>query len=72
MTENISWGFALIALYGTYLNVNQDKRGFYFWLVSNLAFATINFLNGSMAQGFLFGIYFILSIIGLKNWENID
>jgi hypothetical protein len=69
MLETVSWIFAIIAVYGTYLNVKMDKTGFYYWLVSNSAFCAINLSNGQLAQGFLFGIYMILSIIGLQNWK---
>ncbi|MCE5319439.1 MAG: nicotinamide mononucleotide transporter family protein [Parachlamydia sp.] len=70
MLEGISWIITFIALYGTYLNVNQDKTGFYYWLISNSCFCVINFLGGTVAQGFLFGIYTILSIIGIRNWKD--
>lgn len=70
MIEQVSWFFAVIALYGTYLNVNQNKNGFYYWLISNSAFASINFYNGMWAQGFLFGIYTILAMIGIRNWKD--
>lgn len=72
MIEQTSWFLAMIALYGTYLNVYQDKRGFYYWLISNSAFAGINFYLGLWAQATLFGIYTVLAIMGLKNWEDKD
>lgn len=69
MVEQVSWVIAMIALYGTYLNVHQDKRGFYYWLVSNSAFAGINFYHGLWAQGTLFGVYTILAMMGIRNWK---
>jgi hypothetical protein len=69
MIESISWIFTLVALYGTYLNTNSDRRGFYFWLTSNIFFSTVNFATGHLAQGFLFGVYTILAIIGLQKWK---
>ena len=69
MTEFIYWIVTFIAIYGTYLNSKQDKKGFYFWLVSNSAFCAINFCNGMIAQGFLFAVYTYLAIMGLKNWK---
>jgi len=69
MLEAVSWIFAIIAVYGTYLNVKMDKRGFYFWLISNSAFCAINLAQAHLAQGFLFGIYLVLSVIGLQNWK---
>lgn len=70
MIELFSWAVAMIALYGTYLNVHQKKSGFYYWLVSNSSFAVINFSNGMWAQGTLFCVYTILAMVGIKNWKN--
>ena len=64
-----SWIFVCIALYGTYLNAEQDRRGFYLWLVSNLGFAFINAQNGMYAQSFLFSTYAALAIRGLIKWK---
>ena len=69
MLEAFSWMIALIALYGTYLNANQKREGFYYWLVSNSAFALINFSDGKLAQGSLFFVYTILAVVGIKNWK---
>ena len=68
MIEIVSWGLTFIAIYGTYLNANKDVKGFYYWLISNSAFCAINFCSGMMAQGFLFGVYTVLAVIGIKNW----
>lgn len=70
MIETISWIFTIVALYGTYLNANRDARGFYFWLTSNIFFSFVNFMSGHLAQGFLFGVYTILAIIGIQKWKN--
>jgi hypothetical protein len=69
MIESISWIFTIIALYGTYLNANKDVRGFRYWLFSNAFFCAINFASGHLAQGFLFGVYVILAVIGMKTWK---
>lgn len=50
----LTWIFTAIALYGTYLNCIKDVRGFYWWIVSNTAFAVINFLICQYALTFLF------------------
>lgn len=65
-----SWIFVCIALYGTYLNAEQDRRGFYLWIVSNIAFALINAHSGMYAQSFLFSMYAALAIRGLIVWKN--
>lgn len=68
MIELISWFLTGIAIYGTYLNANKDCRGFYYWLISNSGFCVINLAIGSMAQGFLFGVYTVLAVIGIQRW----
>ena len=72
MIESVSWILTIVAIYGTYLNANKDARGFYYWLISNSAFCAINFCTGMFAQGFLFGVYTILAIIGLQRWHQDD
>ena len=69
MLENISWILTIIAITGTWLNTCKDVRGFYLWLASNLSFSVINFSSGMYAQGFLFGVYTILAIIGIQRWR---
>lgn len=66
---SISWVFMVIALYGTYLNSNQNKKGFYFWIVSNIFFSLLNFFNGQYALCLLFFIYFVLAVRGLEKWK---
>lgn len=69
MVETVSWILTVIAIYGTYLNANKNAQGFYFWLISNSGFCVINFCNGMLAQGFLFGVYTVLAIIGIQKWQ---
>lgn len=66
-----SWIFVLCALYGTYLNSEQDRDGFYFWIVSNIAFTVINLETGMYAQAALFTVYTVLAVRGLMRWEKI-
>lgn len=69
MVECVSWLLTFIAIYGTFLNANKDIRGFYFWLISNSAFCAINLSLGMLAQGFLFGVYTILAVMGIQRWK---
>lgn len=64
-----AWIFVIIALIGTFLNANQDKRGFYFWIVSNIAFMVIELDAASFATAFLFFVYTSLSVYGLIKWK---
>ena len=65
----IAWIAVFIGLYGTYLNSNQNRRGFYFWIVSNIALAVVNLECGQMAQCVLFFIYTGLAVRGLARWK---
>jgi hypothetical protein len=72
LLEIISWVCTLCALYGTWLNSNQDRRGFYYWVATNVTFALI-FVSAHMwAQAFLFGVYTALAIKGLMTWKKKD
>ena len=59
----------LIALAGAYLNSKGDKRGFYFWLVSNFYLSLYNFMIGESAQACLFLAYLYITVQGLYHWE---
>lgn len=65
----ITWIFTFIALYGTFLNSLQKKKGFYYWIVSNIAFCVINLYYGIYAQAFLFGVYTVLAVQGIIKWK---
>lgn len=69
MDECISWAVTAVALYGTWLNANNDRNGFFFWLFSNFFFFVISLKNGHFAMAFLFMAYFVLAIKGLKTWK---
>lgn len=69
MAESFAWLVTAIALYGTYLNACGERKGFYYWLVSNACFCAINLGHAQYAQGFLFAAYFVLAIKGLESWE---
>lgn len=65
----VTWILAAIALVGTVLNIRQDRRCFYLWSVTNSGFAAVNFFIGQYAQALLFAIYFVLSLLGLRQWR---
>lgn len=65
----LTWLLAILALWGTWLNANQQREGFFFWIVTNVAFSIINFMIGQYAISFLFLVYTILAIKGLTTWK---
>lgn len=69
MYSLITWSLTLIALYGTWLNTWQDRKCFYYWIVSNAGFCVVNYLANQHALALLFGVYLLLAIRGLEKWK---
>jgi nicotinamide riboside transporter PnuC len=67
--ETISWLATFVALYGTYLNSQQDRNGFWWWIVSNVSFCVINLSYSMYAQSLLFAVFTALAIRGLIKWD---
>lgn len=65
----IAWILTVIALYGAYLNSKADKRGFYFWIVSNSGFAVYNACIDQFAMFALFVVYLGITINGIRTWK---
>lgn len=65
----LTWLFTFVAIYGTWLNANAKKEGFYWWLVSNSGFAIINCLSGQYALCLLFSTYLFITIKGIRTWK---
>lgn len=62
------WMVTSIAIIGVILNIKKDKRCFIIWTFTNGAFALESFIYGAYNMSFLFSIYFILALWGLKSW----
>jgi hypothetical protein len=67
--EYFTWVVAGVALLGTWLNVQKDRRCFWLWLGTNSFWAGYDAWHELYAQAFLFGLYFLLSIRGLIQWR---
>jgi multisubunit Na+/H+ antiporter MnhB subunit len=64
----VLWIFMGIALVGSYYNATMRcKLSYILWLFSNLFFVWHNLSIGEIQQGLMYGVYFILAIIGMKN-----
>jgi nicotinamide riboside transporter PnuC len=57
------------ALGGVILNIKKKKSCFYIWLVTNTAWAAVDFYKGIPAQGVLFSIYAVLAVWGIFEWK---
>jgi nicotinamide riboside transporter PnuC len=68
----LTWIFTGIALYGTWLNAKGQRQGFYWWIITDIAFSVINFQIEQYALSLLFLVYTVLAIKGLITWKKIQ
>lgn len=64
-----TWILTAASLIGTVMNIRIDRRCFYVWSVTNACWMAIDFHAGQYAQAALFGIYFLLSLQGVRQWQ---
>lgn len=62
------WAITGLSVVGVVLNIYKNRWGFAFWMVSNAAWAGIDFYKGIPEQGALFVVYFITSLWGFLFW----
>jgi hypothetical protein len=67
--EILGWVCALVAIAGTWLNIQQSKYGFICWLISNSTFVFVNLYLKNYSQAFLFFVYTIFAIVGYIKWN---
>jgi hypothetical protein len=48
----MTWLLTVLSILGVVLNIRYDRRGFVFWMVSNLGWAVTDFYHGLYAQSF--------------------
>ena len=57
-----------VSVAATIANAYQKRWCFAVWLFTNGFWCVYDFIIGAYSQSLLFAAYFIISIIGLKNW----
>lgn len=67
-----NWLATAIAILGAIYNSNQEKKGFYLWILSNTFFCVHNFCIQQFAVSFLFCFYIFISVNGLLKWKDND
>lgn len=67
--EAMSWLLVFLSIAGVVLNVRRDRCGFLLWMIANIGWMIIDFMQGLYAQAFLFCIYFVLSFWGWVSWK---
>lgn len=65
----MTWILTGLSIAGVVLNVRHDRRGFLLWMITNAAWAVVDFSHGLYAQAFLFVVYFFLALWGWLAWE---
>lgn len=66
--EAILFIATIAALYGAYLVSNGNFYGFAIWIFTNMIFFANNLVIGQWEQAFLFGVYMILAVNGVRKW----
>jgi len=69
LLDIVTWIISGISIIGAILNSKKDIRGFYFWIVANVAWVIIDFMKGIPAQSILFIIYTGITIFGIYQWK---
>jgi len=64
-----TWLVTALSLVGVILNIRHDRRCFYLWTGTNVAWAVVDFHRGLYAQAALFAVYFVLAIWGVIAWK---
>ncbi len=70
--ECFTWIFTGLAMYGSWLNAKRKVSGFYFWIVSNCGWFTINIMEGIWAGAVLFAFFNVMCIYGIRRWRKED
>jgi len=65
----IPWTLTIIALIGAWLNSQGEKRGFYYWCLSNVGFSVYNAWIGEYAMCALFFAYLLITVNGMRKWK---
>jgi nicotinamide riboside transporter PnuC len=67
----MDWTQAFICitgLIGHLLIARQDKRGYWFWLLGNIAIIKISLIDGRYGMAVLFLVYTFISLQALRMW----
>lgn len=58
-----------IAIIGSILNARQKWYGFIFWIVSNIFFIILNWMDSNYYEVIFFGFCLVLCIYGIYQWK---
>lgn len=63
------WIFAGIAIFGFFLNMNKQAKGYIVWFISNIGFLSYNLLQQEYAQSGLWLFYSFMCVYGYWKWQ---
>ena len=66
------WLITVLSIVGVVMNIHKLRAGFLIWMVTNAAWAVIDFWKGVPEQGFLMVVYFGLAVWGWVSWGARD
>lgn len=72
-TNNVLQASAIFTgLYGSWLNAEQNIKGYYAWILGDVFFIVLNYRVGLNGLATLFLIYAALSLRGIVKWNQIN
>jgi nicotinamide riboside transporter PnuC len=68
----MTWIITIAALVGTIANIKRHRWCFAVWLVTNCAWAAVDYGAGLYSQAALMAVYAGLSVWGWCSWKQIE
>jgi len=65
----MKWLLVILVIFGDYLNVRKDWRGFIFWILADGSLCIVNLCDGDFAQASVFGLYAFFATWGILKWR---
>lgn len=65
----VGWVCMCASLFGAWLNAQQDRRGFYVWICTNLVWVVVDVSAGVYSQAALMMVYCGICVYGLVCWK---
>ncbi len=65
----ISYIVTIISIAATIANAYKKRWCFIVWLFTNAFWCIYDFVIGAYSQSVLYAVYFVISVIGLRNWR---
>lgn len=65
----LSYIITAVSITATIANAYKKRWCFIAWLCTNSFWCVYDFVIGAYSQSFLFAAYFVISVIGLRNWR---